>query len=142
MDGKPCTRPRGSSYLTVYASQVLLLPVIFKRLAEKTFYLFGAVNFATIPIVWALYPESNQRTLEEMDLLFASNSWWNWDAEKTYARLREENPELVQATQRGNSIIDPETGLKHRIGSRGPSLIPQGSEASDSDGNNKIGTQR
>ena len=100
--------------------------MIFKRLAEKTFYLFGAVNFLTIPIVWALYPESNQRTLEEMDLLFASDSWWNWDAEATYARLKAENPELVQATQRGKSVIDPETGLKHRGASRGPSLVPVG----------------
>lgn len=41
-------------------------------------------------IVWALYPESNQRTLEEMDLLFAAPTPWAWDAEKTFARLKEE----------------------------------------------------
>lgn len=102
---------------------MLLLPIIFAKLEEKTFYLFGAVNFLTIPIVWAFYPESNQRTLEEMDLLFASRSWFTWDAEKTYARLKEENPGLVQAAQRGNSVIDPETGAKLRA-SRGPSLVP------------------
>ena len=112
--------------------QVLLLPVIFKRLQEKTFYLFGAVNFLTIPIVWAFYPESNQRTLEEMDLLFASNSWFTWDAEATYRRLKEENPQLVQATQRGSSVINPETG-KVRGASRNASLIPQAADASDSD---------
>ena len=100
---------------------------MFKRLDEKVFYIFGAVNFLTLPIVWALYPESNQRTLEEMDLLFASPSWWNWEAEKTYERLKAQNPELVQAAQRGNSVIDHETGLKHRSG-RGPSLVPQSYE--------------
>ncbi|KAL8828126.1 MAG: hypothetical protein Q9191_002773 [Dirinaria sp. TL-2023a] len=103
----------------------LLLPVMFQRLNEKVFYIFGAVNILTLPVVWALYPESNQRTLEEMDLLFASPSWWNWEAEKTYEMLKAQNPELVQAAQRGNSIIDPETGLKRRSG-RGPSLVPQG----------------
>jgi len=103
---------------------VLLLPIIFGTIAEKTFYIFGAVNFLTLPIVWAFYPESNQRTLEEMDLLFATDSWWNWQAEKTYAKLKEQNPELVQAAQRGNSLNHPETEAKFR-GSRGPSLIPQ-----------------
>lgn len=97
---------------------------MFQRLDEKVFYIFGAVNALTLPIVWALYPESNQRTLEEMDLLFATPSWWNWDAEKTYALLKEQNPELVQAAQRGNSVVDPEASLKQRTG-RGLSLIPQ-----------------
>ena len=103
--------------------KTLLLPIIFDKIKEKTFYLFGAVNFLTIPIVWAFYPESNQRTLEEMDLLFASDSWYTWEAEKTYAQLKAENPQLVQAAQRGQSVIDPETGEKLR-GVRGGSLIP------------------
>jgi len=29
-----------------------------------TSYIFGAANVITIPMVWALYPETNQRTLE------------------------------------------------------------------------------
>ncbi|KAL8997384.1 MAG: hypothetical protein Q9169_003315 [Polycauliona sp. 2 TL-2023] len=87
---------------------VLLLPTMFKNISEKTFYVFGACNAISIPIVWALYPESSQRTLEEMDLLFASDSWWNWDAEKTFARLKAENPDLVNvdvARQRQMSVI-------------------------------------
>lgn len=27
-------------------------------------YIFGVANIITIPMVWALYPETNQRTLE------------------------------------------------------------------------------
>lgn len=83
---------------------------MFAALHEKSLYVFGAVNAATIVIVWALYPETNQRTLEEMNLVFASDSIWNWEAEKNYALLKEQNPELVQAAQRGNSVIDPEGG--------------------------------
>lgn len=90
-----------------------MLPTIFNRLNEKTLYIFGAVNVLSIIVVWALYPESNQRTLEEMNLVFASDSIWNWDAEKNYAILKEENPELVQAARRG-SVVDPETGLPMR----------------------------
>jgi hypothetical protein len=42
-------------------------------------------------MVWALYPETSQRTLEEIDLLFASDSIWNWNAEKNFAKLRDES---------------------------------------------------
>ena len=89
---------------------------------EKTLYLFGAVNALTIVTTWALYPETNQRTLEEMNLVFASDSIWNWEAERNYAILKEQNPELVQAAQRGNSVIDPETGA---LGGRQGSLVPR-----------------
>ena len=83
---------------------------MFDALGEKALYVFGAVNAGTIVIVWALYPETNQRTLEEMNLVFAADSIWNWEAERNFKILKEQNPELVQAAQRGNSVIDPETG--------------------------------
>lgn len=107
----------GNGWLT------LLCPVMFKALNERTYYIFAVCNVITIPMVWALYPESNQRTLEEMNLLFASDSIWNWDAERNFALLKEQNPELVQAAQRGHSVIDPETGLpRHGSVARGMSL--------------------
>ncbi|KAI9674418.1 MAG: hypothetical protein M1817_001756 [Caeruleum heppii] len=95
----------GNGWLT------LLCPVMFAKLGEKTLYIFAACNAITIPMVWALYPESNQRTLEEMNLLFASDSIWNWEAERNFAILKAQNPELTQAAARGNSVVDPETGL-------------------------------
>jgi MFS family permease len=105
----------GNGWLT------LLCPVMFKALNEKTYYIFAAANVITIPMVWALYPESSQRTLEEMDLLFAADSPWNWEAEKNFRILKEQNPDLVQAAARGHSVVDPETGLPTR-GSRHMSL--------------------
>ncbi|KAL9046944.1 MAG: hypothetical protein Q9214_000352 [Letrouitia sp. 1 TL-2023] len=99
----------GNGWLT------LLCPVMFKALKEKTYYVFAAANVITIPMVWALYPESNQRTLEEMNLVFAADSIWNWEAERNFKILKEQNPELVQAAHRGQSInLDPETGLPQR----------------------------
>lgn len=58
-----------------------------------------------------------------MNLLFASDSIWNWEAERNFAILKEQNPDLVQAARRGESVVDPETGLP-RQGSvtRGMSL--------------------
>jgi len=87
---------------------------MFAAIGEKTLYIFAACNAITIPMVWALYPESNQRTLEEMNLLFASDSIWNWEAERNSKILKEQNLDLVQAAHRGHSVIDPETGMPRR----------------------------
>ncbi|KAK3678089.1 hypothetical protein LTR78_002184 [Recurvomyces mirabilis] len=101
-------RSIGNGWLT------LLCPVMFNALSEKTLYIFAACNVITIPMVWALYPETNQRTLEEMDLVFAADSPWVWAAEKEFARLKAENPDLVSAASRGNSMVDPELGVVKR----------------------------
>ncbi|KAI1643849.1 general substrate transporter [Daldinia loculata] len=95
----------GNGWLT------LLCPVMFSNIGSTTLHIFGACNILAIPIVWALYPESNQRTLEEMDLLFAAPTPWVWDAEKTFARLKEERPDLIQAAKRGEHVVDPEAGI-------------------------------
>lgn len=73
------------------------MSVAFQNIREKTYYLFGIANIITIPVVWALYPESNQRTLERMDLLFASNSPLVREAEKNFKRLVAEKPEMNHA---------------------------------------------
>lgn len=83
---------------------------MFNAIGEKTLYVFAASNVITIPMVWALYPESNQRTLEDMDLLFAAKTPWAWDAEKMFARLKSENPGMVETVSRKGSVLDPEVG--------------------------------
>ncbi|KAI0196483.1 general substrate transporter [Astrocystis sublimbata] len=93
----------GNGWLT------LLCPVLFERIGATTLHIFGIVNIITIPIVWALYPETNQRTLEEIDLLFASSSPWVWDAEKTFARLKAEEPAL-QVSAKDLPVGDAEQG--------------------------------
>ncbi|KAK8076639.1 mfs monosaccharide protein [Apiospora phragmitis] len=95
----------GNGWLT------LLCPVMFDAIGENTLHIFGACNVLAIPVVWALYPESNQRTLEEMDLLFAAPTPWVWDAEATFRRLSAERPELVAAAHRHEKVVDPEAGL-------------------------------
>lgn len=95
----------GNGWLT------LLCPVMFSKIGENTLHIFGACNILAIPIVWALYPESNQRTLEEMDLLFAAPTPWVWDAEKTFAKLKAERPELVSAAHHGHLVVDAEKGI-------------------------------
>ncbi|KAI3607076.1 mfs monosaccharide [Moniliophthora roreri] len=72
----------GNGWLT------LLNPVMFNRIQENTLYIFGVINFLSIPMVWAFYPETANRTLEEMDLLFASKSPFVWDEERSFRQLK------------------------------------------------------
>ncbi|KIJ61771.1 hypothetical protein HYDPIDRAFT_96054, partial [Hydnomerulius pinastri MD-312] len=72
----------GNGWLT------LLNPVMFNAIHENTFHIFGIVNFLSIPMVWAFYPETANRTLEEIDLLFASKSPFAWDEEKRFMELK------------------------------------------------------
>ncbi|KAH0344599.1 general substrate transporter, partial [Aureobasidium melanogenum] len=68
------------------------LPYMISAIDEKVLYIFGACNVMSIPIsFWSLYPESAQRTLEDMDMLFASDSPWVWDAEETFALLKKQD---------------------------------------------------
>lgn len=92
----------GNGWLT------LLCPVMFSHIGENTLHIFAACNILAIPMVWALYPESNQRTLEEMDLLFAAKTPWVWDAERNFARLKAEQPDLVTAAHSGKRITEAE----------------------------------
>jgi hypothetical protein len=85
---------------------------MFSKIGENTLHIFGAANLIAIPMVWALYPESNQRTLEEMDLLFAADTPWVWDAEKKFKELKESQPGLVTASGHNRDVMDVETGTK------------------------------
>ncbi|KAF8752856.1 Permeases of the major facilitator superfamily, partial [Rhizoctonia solani] len=99
----------GNGWLT------LLTPVMFNAINEKTLYVFGACNVLAIPFVWAFYPETNQRTLEEMDLLFSADSIFAWEAEKAFAKLQAEHPEVVhqahthEVPQVAESVVDQDS---------------------------------
>lgn len=49
-----------------------------------------------------------------MDLLFASDSIWNWDAEENFTRLQIENPELLRAGKSGHYRLDIEKVLQDK----------------------------
>ncbi|THU97327.1 general substrate transporter [Dendrothele bispora CBS 962.96] len=74
----------GNGWLT------LLNPVMFNAIHENTLHIFGIINFLSIPMVWALYPETANRTLEEINLLFASKSPFVWDEERNFQKLKQE----------------------------------------------------
>ena len=91
---------------------------MFDALDEKTLYIFGACNVLAIPMVCCLYPETNQRTLEEINLVFASDSIWNWEAERNFKILKERNAELVQAAEEARVLDDHHNNSSGGIGDK------------------------
>lgn len=70
------TARRAHSLTTVNRQRVADAPdpVMFARSGQNTLHVSGAINFLSIPFVWAFYPETANRTLEEMDYLFMRKS--------------------------------------------------------------------
>ncbi|KAK7202350.1 putative hexose carrier protein [Myxozyma melibiosi] len=50
---------------------VMITPVMIDNIGYKSYIVFMIFNYVTIPIVYFFYPETSQRPLEVVDLLFA-----------------------------------------------------------------------
>ncbi|KAK3372580.1 general substrate transporter [Podospora didyma] len=89
---------------------VLVNPIMFAHLENRTYFLFAALNLLWIPIVYLFYPETAGRSLESIDALFATDSPFNWAMEKHY---RAHGNDLVDSTTAGGRIspsLDQEKG--------------------------------
>ncbi|GAA5954950.1 hypothetical protein JCM8115_005577 [Rhodotorula mucilaginosa] len=89
----------------------LLVPVMFDKIKENALYIFGIANILAIAVVWAFYPETANRTLEEIDFLFFSDSWFVWHAEAEYSRLKKE----LEVTGEVPDDLKTSTHLKEKI---------------------------
>ena len=51
----------------------MITPTIITKLQWAAYLIFMVLNFSLVFLVWFVYPETSNRTLEEMDLLFAAS---------------------------------------------------------------------
>lgn len=65
---------------------VLVNPIMFGTLENRTYFLFAGLNLLWIPVVYFFYPETAGRSLESIEALFSTNSPFNWDMEQAYDR--------------------------------------------------------
>ncbi|KAI8138061.1 general substrate transporter [Fennellomyces sp. T-0311] len=70
-------------------------PPMIATIGWASFLVFAGFNFLTIPIVWALYPETSGKTLEELDIVFSTKSMLVYRAEKELAALKEQNGGVI-----------------------------------------------
>lgn len=64
---------------------VLVNPIMFDKLENRTYFLFAGLNLLWIPIVYLFYPETAGRSLESIEALFSTNSPFNWNMEQAYS---------------------------------------------------------
>ncbi|WVQ70810.1 hypothetical protein IAR50_000332 [Cryptococcus sp. DSM 104548] len=50
---------------------VQVLPTMTASIGAYTFLFFGCINIAFLPFIWFFYPETTNRSLEEIDVIFA-----------------------------------------------------------------------
>jgi MFS family permease len=63
---------------------VLVNPVMFGQLENRTYFLFAGLNLLWIPVVYLFYPETAGRSLESIEALFSTGSLFNWSMEQAY----------------------------------------------------------
>ncbi|KAI9252882.1 general substrate transporter [Phascolomyces articulosus] len=80
-------RARGGAWSTIGWSignglVTLSTPPLLARIGWATFLLYAGFNFLAIPVIWALYPETANLTLEELDVIFSTKAILVKSAEK------------------------------------------------------------
>jgi len=68
---------------------------MFSALGPNAFYIHAVFNLFAVAIVFCFYPEVACRTLEEIDLLFASKSPFVWATEKRFRELKAQHAGLA-----------------------------------------------
>jgi hypothetical protein len=63
---------------------VLVNPIMFGKLENRTYFLFASLNLLWIPVVYLFCPETAGRSLESIEALFSTNNPFNWHMEKAY----------------------------------------------------------
>lgn len=79
---------------------VMITPVMVDRIKWGTYLFFGVLNFSFIPIIYFFYPETANRSLEEIDLIFAKGYVENMtyvNAAKALPKLSDEEIEAMNS---------------------------------------------
>ncbi|KAG9737612.1 major facilitator superfamily transporter sugar, partial [Aureobasidium melanogenum] len=75
---------------------VLVNPIMFENIQSRTYFLFAGLNFIWIGIVYLIYPETSNRSLESIEAMFTTSPFY-WQMEKAYA----ENKDLFTTAKPG-----------------------------------------
>ncbi|KAK7190109.1 hypothetical protein DPSP01_007948 [Paraphaeosphaeria sporulosa] len=92
---------------------VMITPIMIDNIGWGTYLVFACINAGFFPLIYIFYPETKQRSLEEIDLIFAKGFLENM----TYVRAAKELPMLddhgvaAMARQYGfHDLSDDEAG--------------------------------
>jgi len=80
---------------------------MFGSLGPYAFFIHAVFNLVAVAIVYCFYPEVACRTLEEIDLLFASKNPFVWETEKKFRELKLQHTGLVRRDLEGKYGLGP-----------------------------------
>jgi len=90
---------------------VLVNPIMFGSIESRTYFLFAGLNLLWIPIVWLLYPETADRSLESIEAMFSSGATY-----KSMERAYRENVNVLAAKGEQFRSKDTDFGSHHEEG--------------------------
>ncbi|KAI9762614.1 MAG: hypothetical protein M4579_000232 [Chaenotheca gracillima] len=99
---------------------VMVTPVMISNIGWGTYLFFAVVNACFLPIIYFFYPETANRSLEEIDLIFAKG----FLEQKSYVRAAEEMPlltdEEIEARAIEYGFVDKEeaAGMSEKMHAR------------------------
>jgi hypothetical protein len=108
-------RAKGYAFTTLgwavgCGTNTFIIPIMLNRLGWKTFLIFGCINIISMPIIWFIFPEVAGKTLEEVNLLFASNSPLVKHNVREYEKMMDEaGGNVAVATRRLYDNVDRES---------------------------------
>ena len=68
----------------------MITPIMITNIGWGTYLFFAIVNACFLPVIYFLYPETKQRSLEEIDIIFAKG----YSENISYVRAAKELPFL------------------------------------------------
>lgn len=93
-----------------------VIPIMLANIGWWAFIFFGCMNFVCMPVVHLFYPETAGRSLEEVDLLFTSDSPFVTKNMAEYdRRITEASGSVVVAARKLLDEVNGESGLDTRI---------------------------
>ncbi|KAF7185474.1 Sugar transporter STL1 [Pseudocercospora fuligena] len=88
---------------------VLVNPIMFGDIKSRTYFLFAGLNLLWVPIVYFLYPETANRSLESIEAMFSSSSPLYSHMESAYHAGREDLSAVIEqdvAVEKASSYLE------------------------------------
>jgi hypothetical protein len=87
---------------------VMITPIMIDHIKWGTYLFFAVVNACFLPFIYIFYPETKQRSLEEIDLIFAKGYLENMSYVKAAKELPFMDPRGIEQMQRQYGFFDDE----------------------------------
>jgi hypothetical protein len=85
---------------------VMITPIMIDHIKWGTYLFFAVVNACFLPFIYIFYPETKQRSLEEIDLIFAKGHLENMSYVKAAKELPFLDPRGIEQMQRQYGFFD------------------------------------